>query len=682
MYSVKPAGYHIAFFVNFCLILSAVPSASAQTYTFSACSGLPIPGSPVYTGLKGTFTVAVTQVLFGGPVNVAGSSGYSYTVMANYTASTPEGYAKNFPGVQTAIVVTYVPGFGNAAGQTSFGVFLPAGGGTGSWAVNLLGDGNLMPGGISPLAPISSWVTANNGPKGDYIPVNTGVGPTLYYLIDTLGPCGSSGSGGNLKGLGDPADSPGACNCGDPISVGTGNLFEQVADYQTAGPNQLGFTRYYNSMSAPTTFAASLGANWRSTYDRYLRIGSATSVTAERADGQQLNFTLSGSAWTTDTDTDVKLTNSGTTWTLTDASDTVETYKTSSATEALLQTVRARNGYTQTLQYNGSNQLTAVTDSFQRQLSFTYSGGLLQSVTTPDGLVLTYDYTGSGAASQLASVSYSTSPVTSQTYLYENAALPNALTGIIDENGNRYATWTYDSKGRALTSQHAGGADLNQVAYNDTDGSRTLTSPLGAQTVYKFTTLQGVPKITEIDRVATATTTAAARKITYDSNGYMASQTDWNGNLTTYVNDVHGQPTSVVEASGTAQARTTTITYHPTFHLLAKIVQPGLTTSFTYDTNGELLTKIQADTTTSTVPYSTSGQTRTWTYTWSNFLPASVKTPRTDVNGVTTFTYDSSGALTGITNALGQKTQITQHLPGGLPQTVVDAERRHDSAHL
>ena len=138
------------------------------------------------------------------------------------------------------------------------------------------------------------------------------------------------------------------------------------------------------------------------------------------------------------------------------------------------------------------------------------------------------------------------------------------------------------------------------------------------------------------------------------------------------MNDVHGQPTSIVEAAGTPQARTTTITYDPTFHLPVKIVQPGLTTSLTYDNSGELLTKTLTDTTTTTAPYSTSGQTRTWTYTWSNFLLASIRKPRTDVNAVTTFTYDSSGALTGSTNALGQTTQITQHLPGGLPQTIVD----------
>ena len=48
-------------------------------------------------------------------------------------------------------------------------------------------------------------------------------------------------------------------------------------------------------------------------------------------------------------------------------------------------------------------------------------------------------------------VSYSTTPGTGQSYLYENSTLPFALTGIIDEDGNRYATWTYDSSSRGLT---------------------------------------------------------------------------------------------------------------------------------------------------------------------------------------------------------------------------------------
>jgi RHS repeat-associated protein len=474
------------------------------------------------------------------------------------------------------------------------------------------------------------------------------------------------------KLLGDCGCTPGQKRAGEPITISTGNLFENVRDYATSGQNTLEFTRYYNSQANQppfTTFATSLGGNWRSTYDRYLQLTSPTSVTAERADGRQLVFTLQLGAWTPDTDVDVTLTNAGSTWTLTGSDDTVETYSAINATEAQLQTIRSRNDYSQTLSYSGTNQLISVSDFYNRTLNFTYSGGLLQSVTTPDGLILSYGFNPIASGNQLTTVSYSTTPATSQTYLYENPAFPFALTGIIDEDGNRYSTWTYDGSGRAVSSQHAGGADLTTVAYN-ADGSRTVTNALGVQDTYSFATLQGVPKATQITRAATASTAAATETFSYDLSGYTASESDWNGSTTNYVNDAHGQPTTITEAAGTAVQRITTITYDPTFvHLPSTIVTPGVTASIAYDASGELLTKTLTDTTTTTVPYSTHGQTRIWTNTWGNFLLASTASPK---GNTTSFSYDATGALIQVTNALAQSTNITAHTGGGLPLTVID----------
>jgi len=152
-------------------------------------------------------------------------------------------------------------------------------------------------------------------------------------------------------------------------------------DYETAGQNPLRFARYYNSLSSFTTPANSVGSFWRTNYDRYVRIVSSTTVIAERPDGRQLSFTLNGSAWVTNSDIDVTLTSSGSQWTLVDHDDTVESYLTNTfGNLALLQSVQARNGYTQTLFYNASGQLAAVTDSYNRALTLSYSGGLLQSV--------------------------------------------------------------------------------------------------------------------------------------------------------------------------------------------------------------------------------------------------------------------------------------------------------------
>jgi RHS repeat-associated protein len=518
---------------------------------------------------------------------------------------------------------------------------------------------------LSPTSPNSaSPISSPLGTRTNPLPLGLGIfGNTPNYTPVPLG-----------LGIFAPSH-PGVVAVGDPITIATGNVFERELDYATAGQNRLQFIRSYNSMTSPSgTFARAMGVGWRSNYDRYI-VPAATTATIERPDGQVLTFTQNSGAWTSDTDVDVKLVQSGNTWTLTDLDDTIETYTTATSnigglavTYGRLAAIQSRNGYTQTLNYDASNELISVTDSYGRALSLTYSGGLLSSVTTPDALVLSYGY----ANGVLTSVTYSTTPETTRTYLYENASFPYALTGIIDENGSRFATWTYDAQGRALSSQHGGGADLSTIGYDDTTGDRTVTNALGQQETYKFATLQGVPKLIEIDRLATATTAAATRTFAYDAHGYLAKQTDWNGNITTYVNDVHGQPTTTVEASGTPQARTTTMTYHASFHLPLSIVTPELSTAFSYDADGELLTKTLTDTTTTTVPYSTKDTSRAWTSTWTNFLLASTKGPRTDVSEVTNFGYDGSGALTSITNALGQVTKITAHTGGGLPLTIVD----------
>jgi RHS repeat-associated protein len=495
-------------------------------------------------------------------------------------------------------------------------------------------------------------------------------GTENYIAFDSI-TLGASVEVNPAKSLGNPSSQPGGTCCGDPISLGNGNLYEHIVDYHTTGPNALAFHRYYNSLGNLESDAKTLGARWRSTYDRYIRILTTSAVTIERADGQEVNFNLIGNVWTPDSDVDMSLAQSGNSWTLTDNDDTVETYTKISSSEALLQSVKARNGYEQTLSYGSSNLLASVTDSYNRSLGFTYLNGLLQAVTTPDGLVLAYGYAPSGTGTVLASVAYSTNPVTSQIYLYENATLPFALTGTTDEDGNRFATSTYDAiTGRVLTSQHANGADLFTVAYDDSNNTRTVTNALGVTDTYTFTLLQGVLKVTQISRAATSTTATAAETLTYDGNGFLASKTDWNGNQNTYVNNAHGLPTTINEAVGTPASRTTTIVYDATLvHLPDTLTTQGMTTSFTYDGIGEVLTKTFTDSTTSTVPYATKGQGRTWTNTWSNSLLASVKNP----NGNTTkFGYDASGALTSVTDAAGHITTITSHTGGGLPLAVVD----------
>jgi YD repeat-containing protein len=189
-----------------------------------------------------------------------------------------------------------------------------------------------------------------------------------------------------------------------------------------------------------------------------------------------------------------------------------------------------------------------------------------------------------------------------------------------------------------------------------------VKGPLGIVETYKFTNLQGVPKVTEIDRAANGTVAFASRGFTYDSNGYTATETDWNGNKTAYTNNSHGLPTQIVYASRTSQAQTTSISYDTTWARLAHVItQQGVTETRNYSsTNGTLLTRVLADTTTTTIPYSTNGQTRTWTMTYtSSGQLSTVQLPRTDVTAKTTFADLHLGRA--------RPCDDRQHAPGGRP---------------
>jgi RHS repeat-associated protein len=479
-----------------------------------------------------------------------------------------------------------------------------------------------------------------------------------------------------------------------PINISSGNMYETVADYVSGGANQLTFIRSYNSLgNGSPTFATTLGSNWRNNYDRYINSTAAvvlnggtftasTPVYAERADGQILTFTPNGSGgFTSDTDTDYTLTKSGSTWTLTDPDDDVETYTDLGTGEAILETITQRNGYELTLAYNGSNQLTTVTDSYSRELSLTYTaGGLIDTVTAPGGLVLTYGYNASGvhgaADDQLASVSYNTSPVTSQTYNYGMSTEPFALTSITDENGNTAAAWTYDSAGRALSSERFSTAtnaiEQTSISYNNTTGA-TVTNALGLEDTYTYTVLQGVPKVSEVDRAAATGIPAASRTFGYDSNGFQNCATRWmataatcstvtTGDATQVTNNSHGQPTQIVEAAGSSIQRTTNITYDSTFvHLPSVITEPTRTITNVYDGNGatcstngntgDLCSSTVADTLTS-LP------SRTAAFTWNaTGEPLTEQGPVPNgsaVNQLATMTYDGAGNLSTIVATVNQ----------------------------
>lgn len=456
---------------------------------------------------------------------------------------------------------------------------------------------------------------------------------------------------------------------GEPINWMTGDVVQVQRDYTAFGPFPLRFVRFYHSVTLVSNFATTeLGTGWRGSYDSSVQQVFGQSVPTAvlvRPDGQSLLFTNSsgGNQWTasdptvravlvSQTDGSGNITG----WTYTTANDYTETY---SATGQLL-SIANRAGLTQNLSYNGNGQLTGVTDPYGHQLRFTYDvQGQLVELTDPMGGHYEYSYDGND---NLISITYPDN--TTRQYLYEDSAFPHAMTGIVDENGSRFVTWTYDSEGRATSSVLAGGVQPVSITYN-ADGSSFVTDARGTTRRHTFmTTATGALRpVSDTVQSCLASCPALSTSLTYDANGFAESGVDENGNVTAFTYDSRGLMTSRTEAADTPLARTVNITWSPTFHLPTEIAFPGRIIDYAYDNQGDRTSKtVTAD-----------GVTRTWKYTYNvQGLLTQLIGPRTDVAQITSFTYDNQGHLTSIKDALGHLTQFTAYDASGRLLSMID----------
>jgi len=374
-------------------------------------------------------------------------------------------------------------------------------------------------------------------------------------------------------------------------------------------------------------------------------------------------------------------------WTYVNSDDETETYNAGGQ----LLSITSRSGITQTMSYGAGALPSSISDSFGHTLQLAYgSNGLLSTLTDPNGKLWQYAY---DALNNLISVTGPDAKV--RTYWYTISAYPSALTAIADENGTNIDFTNYDINGMAsytMGGSSGSSTDVTNFYYPGVYGSfqdpvyaqfpigsggqmqsappnnpvnnysnTIIINALGEQDLYSFSVVLGVPKLSGVAR-----STGGTASYTYDANGNMASYTDFNGNVTTYAYDLtRNLETSRTEASGTAQARTTTTTWNPNYRLPLTIAEPGRLTTYTYDSNGNCLSKTIADT--------SSGSSQSWSWTYNALGQVlTAKAPRTDVNSTTTYTYDGSGNLSTLTNALGQVTHFSNYTGSGYPQTMVD----------
>ncbi len=540
--------------------------------------------------------------------------------------------------------------------------------------------------------------------------------------------------------------------CTNPINTSTGNKYQTETDYVGAGIYPLQMERIYNSPTPAVIELTVWGSQWRGFYDRTIKtaVGITSSsitqkaATVKRADGKQYYYTLSGTNFIGDADVIGSLTRIGvdssgnaTGWTYKNELDEIETYNAAGQLVSLTN----RAGQTQTLTYSdgttGANggyildatgaptatvlpagRLIRIADPAGRTLQFGYDVvGRVVLMTDPASNATRYTYSGNLATDHLTTVTYPDGKI--RTYLYGETAnvsgTPNAgvsynhaLTGLLDENGNRYASWTYDAAGRATSSEHGvfgSGIDHVGLSYStpDVNGNSitTVTDPRGNIRTYNFTTILGVVKNTGIGGLPC---NGCSATFSYDVNGNIASRTDFNGNRTCYAYDLtRNLETTRLEGLAPSAScpanlasyvppttagnliRKITTQWHAAFRLPVLIAEPLRITSYSYDSTGNRITlSIQAtsDTTGGAGLSATpTGAARTSTYTYNTAGQVLTQDgPRTDLADITTYTYypnddpnlGKRGNLASVTNALGHITRITDYDANSRPLSIID----------
>ena len=499
----------------------------------------------------------------------------------------------------------------------------------------------------------------------------------------------------------------GAC-FGNPCVPNSGAKLEFATDYLGAGPLPLEIRRTYNSqrfyqpVKVPAV-STGMGDFWRLSYHRRVVAGVEPTPMAFviHADGDYRDFKLVGGVWVGRTDSPERLVEqkdaggTRTGWQYIAGNDELSQYDAAGR----LTSITSRSGLTQTVTYDTNGRLSAVVDPFGRQLSFSYGpDGMLGAIADSQGHTYAYAYNANG---DLASVTFSDQSV--RTYLYEltGPTPPDArhlLTGIVDENGQRFATYQYDANGRLSAEENAGQANSRTITYtldgNNEIVTASVTDAVGTARTYSFATTNGISKDAAISQPCPGCNGNTAKAIAYDANGNVASRTDFNDRKVCYGYDLaRSLETARVEgllageACATAlttppnrpDVRRVTTTWHPTLRLPATLVEPAAggtrTTTFTYDAAGNLTQK------TIVAPKNDgSGATLTRTWAWTYGTLGRVLTA-TDPNGwVTTYAWYADndpalgrrGQVQSITNPLGHVTQIAAYDAHGRPVTTVD----------
>lgn len=488
------------------------------------------------------------------------------------------------------------------------------------------------------------------------------------------------------------------CGCvrrtaGDPVDTSTGFFGETMTDLTTPGRGApLNFSRTYASpLSSPAGPNASLAVNgpfgWGWTYSYNVSAATdATSgnVTVSQEDGSQVTFINTAGTYAPSAPRyNASLTKSGTKYTFTRKSKDVFTFDTAtgrvlSATD--LAGSKATPPYATTMAYNGSGQLSTITDPGGRAYTLTWTGTHITGLSDTAGRKVTYGYDAAGNLTDVYGAGTTRTPALKDddhaTFGYNAAHLMTTMRKPAQFGSTAtptpVTTNVYDAAERVThQTDPLGGLTVFEygpdAAKGLTAGQTRVIDQVGHKTLYTY---QSGMLTSEIR--GEGTPEAGTWTYTYDpiSMG-LTSTSDPKGNLQTFAYDDHGNQISASDARGF----TTSQAFDDADHLITKIDPSGLKTGYAYDEAGHiaapgsgfgLLTSVTQ------VPVSGSAAAHQVNIHYEDAAHPADATRTVDARGNTsTNTYNAAGDVTSATDGEGNKTLYGYDANRGLMTSTV-----------
>ncbi len=354
------------------------------------------------------------------------------------------------------------------------------------------------------------------------------------------------------------------------------------------------------------------------------------------------------------------------------------------------------DGNNTTSAYDDNGNVLTTTTSLGEETVNTYNSfNELLTATNPSGVETTDTYDADGnlltKSTPLLNSSGGTVATATTAYTYGDATNPGLPTKVEDPNGNT-ATYTYDTHGDNISVTNSVGDKttltydilgrrLTEVApdgnvsgcgcassytttytYNPLNEVLTVIDPRGNKTVNNYngdgkqltsqqpsstlttTTFDADNEATQVE-VTNGSTVQQQTKTSYDGGGNVVSQTNGDGQVTSYTYNALSQQISVTNPL----SQTTTSTYDSDGNPLTVTQPNGTTTTNTYNADRELVQTTYSD------------GTHSIQYTYD---PETRKVGMTDSTGTSAWTYDSLGRLKSYLQGNGDQVSYAYDLDG------------------